>query len=81
MRVKKEDKTKVKEDLVNTGAFGRTNYESAIKAAFDIFDLDKNGSLSMIETWTALYYLGLKGISADQVVRFFDLMDDRPSAI
>eukprot|EP00439_Symbiodinium_sp_Y106_P019975 s5423_g2.t1 len=65
----------------------------SIRAAFDIFDADKNGSLAgrseshcqrlvqrgfwdMVETWAALYHLGLRGISADQVVRFFDLMDE-----
>ncbi|CAE7765707.1 EXD2 [Symbiodinium sp. KB8] len=48
----------------------------SIRAAFDIFDTDKNGSLDMVETWAALYHLGLRGISADQVVRFFDLMDE-----
>eukprot|EP00435_Cladocopium_sp_Y103_P002808 s3107_g1.t1 len=48
----------------------------SIRAAFDIFDADKNGSLDMVETWAALYHLGLRGISADQVVRFFDIMDE-----
>ncbi|CAJ1411092.1 unnamed protein product [Effrenium voratum] len=48
----------------------------SIRGAFDIFDSDKNGSLDMVETWSALYHLGLRGISAAQVVRFFDLMDE-----
>ena len=30
----------------------------------------------MVETWAALYHLGLRGISAEQVVRFFDIMDE-----
>ncbi len=48
----------------------------SVRQAFDIFDSDKNGSLDMTEMCAALYHLGLKAISAEQVVRFFHLIDE-----
>ena len=48
----------------------------SVRQAFDIFDSDKNGSLDMTEMCAALYHLGLKAISAEQVMRFFHLVDE-----